>query len=142
MTSDKWHETHDSDNERYSDKWTITAPFLITISRYFFPGSFIYGGKTSKCIPAVSFPSEFLLAVNEQNYNNEREIIKMLEHIIIIIPYVRSLRNTLDVDSNRWTLLILDVFKEKMTLPGERITEKKFSSGKVTSKQDLPFFSH
>ena len=49
----------------------------------------------------------------------------MLEHIIIIIPYVRSLRNTLDVDSNRWTLLILDVFKEKMNLPGERITEKK-----------------
>ena len=66
----------------------------------------------------------------------------MLEHIIIIIPYVRSLHNTLDVDSNRWTLLILDFFKEKMTLPGERITEKKFSSGKVTSKQDLPFFSH
>lgn len=79
--------------------------------------------KDTKCIPAVYFLSEFLVAVNETNYTNEREIIKILKHNIIL--YVRRQHNTLDLHSNRWTLLMLDVFKGQVTVFGERITEKK-----------------
>ena len=71
----------------------------------------IYRGKTSNYIPAVSFPSEFLVAVNEKNYNN---VIKILKYIII--PYVQPQRNTLDLDSNHWAILILDDFKGQITV--------------------------
>ena len=66
-----------------TDKRTITATFAITLSGNFLPIQLIYCGKTSKSIPAVAFPPEFVLSANEKHYSNEKESLNMLEKIII-----------------------------------------------------------
>ena len=71
------------------------------------------GGKTSKSIPAVAFPPEFVLSANEKHYSNEKEYLNMLEKIII--PFVEKERRSLDLDSCHPPLLIMDVFKGQMT---------------------------
>ena len=91
----------------------ITATFAITLSGNFLPIQLIYGGKTSKSIPAVAFPPEFLLSANEKHYSNEKESLKMLKKIII--PFVEKERRSLDLDSCHPALLIMDVFKGQMT---------------------------
>ena len=68
----------------------------------FLPMQIIYGGKTSKSIPPVSFSDSFLLSANE------KEPLKMLEHIII--PYVKKQHQNLIFDTQYRALLIMDVF--------------------------------
>jgi hypothetical protein len=96
-----------------TDKRMITATFAITLSGDFLPIQLIYGGKTSKSIPAVAFPPEFLLSANEKHYSNEKESLNMLEKIII--PFVEKERRSLDLHICYPALLIMDVFKGQMT---------------------------
>ena len=66
---------------------TITVTIGITMDGKFLPMQIIYSGKTSKSIPPVSFPDSSLVSANKKHYINEKESLKMLEHIII--PYVK-----------------------------------------------------
>lgn len=96
-----------------TDKRMITATFAITLDGDFLPIQLIYKGKTTKSIPPVSFPPEFLVSANEKHYSNEKEALRMLEHIII--PYVERQRSLLDLEFNHPALLIMDVFKGQTT---------------------------
>ena len=95
-----------------TDKRMITATFSITFTGEFLPIHLIYGGKTNKSIPAVSFPSDFGISANEK-HSNEREALNMLENVII--PYVEKQRVSLNLDFDHPALLIMDVFKDQMT---------------------------
>ena len=90
----------------------ITATFSITLTGEFLPIQLIYGGKTNKSIPAVSFPSDFVISANEK-HSNEREALNMLENVII--PYVEKQRVSLHLDFDHPALLIMDVFKGQIT---------------------------
>ena len=73
----------------------------------------IYDGKTTKSIPAVSFPSDFVISVNKKHYSNEKEALNMLENIIK--PYVEQQRVSLNLAFDHPALIIMDVFKGQMT---------------------------
>ena len=88
----------------------------------FLPMQIIYGGKTSKSIPRVSFPVGFLDSVNPKYYSNEEESLKMMEHIVI--PYVQKQRNTLKLDAEYPAMLSMDVFKGQMTDPVKEILKR------------------
>ena len=90
----------------------ITATFPITLTGEFLPIQLIYGGKTSKSIPAVSFPAVFMISANEKN-RNEKEALSMLKKVIIL--YIKEQRITLSLDFDHLALLIMDVFKDQMT---------------------------
>ena len=94
-----------------TDKRMITATFSITLIGEFLPIQLIYGGKTS--IPAVSFPSDFVISVNKKHYCNEKEALNMLENIII--PYVEQQRVSLNLAFDHPALIIMEVFKGQMT---------------------------
>ena len=79
----------------------------------FLPMQIIYGGKTSKSILSVSFPDSFLVSASKKRYSNDKESLKMLEHIII--PCVKKQRQSLSLDPQYPALLIMDVFKGQMT---------------------------
>ena len=49
-----------------TDKRMITTTFSIILTGEFLPIQLIYGGKTKKSIPADSFPSDFVISVNEK----------------------------------------------------------------------------
>ena len=57
---------------RSTDKRTITATFSITMDGQFLPMQIIYGGKTSKSIPRVSFPDRFLVSANPKHLATRR----------------------------------------------------------------------
>ena len=107
---------------RSTDKRTITSTFSITIDGQFLPMQIIYGEKTSKSIPRVSFPDGFLVSANPKHYSNEEESLKMMEHIII--PYVQQQRNTLKLDAEYPAMLLMDVFKGQMTDPVKEILKR------------------
>ena len=96
-----------------TDKRIITATFFIILRGEFLSVQLIYGGKTSKSIPAVSFPSDFVISANEKHYSNKRKALNMLENVII--PYVEKQRVSLNIDFGHIALLIMDVFKDPMT---------------------------
>ena len=105
-----------------TDKRTITATFSITMDGQFLPMQVIYGGKTTKSIPRVSFPDSFLVSANLKHYSNEEESLKMMEHIII--PNIKSQRKILKLDAEYPAMLIMDVFKGQMTDPVKEILKK------------------
>ena len=82
----------------------------------------IYGDKTNKSIPTVSFPSDFVISANENHYSNEREALNMLENVII--PYVGKKRVALNLDFDHPALLIMDVFKGQMTCTVRELLNK------------------
>ena len=92
---------------------TITATFSITMDGRLLPMQIIYNEKTSKSISPVSFPDSFLVSANTKHCSNEKESLKVLEHIII--PYVKKQRQNLSLDPHYPALLIMDVFKGLMT---------------------------
>ena len=96
-----------------TDKRTITATFNITMDSKFSPMQIIYGGKTSKSIPTVSFPDSFLVSANKKQYSNERESLKILEHVII--PYLKKQLQNLSLDPQYPALLIMDMFRGQKT---------------------------
>ena len=69
--------------------------------------------RQKKSIPAVSFPSDFVISANEKHYSNEREALNMLENVII--PYVEKQLVSRNLDFDHPALLIMDVFKGQMT---------------------------
>ena len=73
----------------------------------------LYGGKTSKSLPAVEFPKGFSLSVNPTHYSNSEESIKIIAEIIIL--YAEQEIEKLNVPDNHSALLIMDVFRGQMT---------------------------
>ena len=105
-----------------TDKRTITSTFSITMDGQFLPMQVIYGRKTTKSIPRVSFPDGFLVSAYLKHYSNEEGSLKMIEHIII--PYVKNQRKILKLDAEYPAMLIMDVFKGQMTDPVKEILKK------------------
>ena len=54
------------------DKRQITAVFGGTIAGDFLPPQLIYQGKTSKCLPSISFPSDWHISFIENHWSNEK----------------------------------------------------------------------
>ena len=73
-----------------SDKRTITATFVISLSGNFLPIQLIYGGKTDRSIPRVKFPPSFSLSANPKHYSNMKEAIKVTNDVVI--PYIKRER--------------------------------------------------
>lgn len=96
-----------------TDKRMITATFTTSLDGKFLPLQLIYGGKTSKSLPRVKFPSSFSLSVNPKHYSNENEAMKVLQDIVV--PYVVRERESLKLTEDHPALLIMDVFKGQMT---------------------------
>ena len=107
---------------RSGDKRAITATFVITLEGSFLPMQLIYGGKTSKSLPAVEFPEGFSLSVNPSHYSNIEESIKIMEEIVI--PYLERERKKHDLPIDYPAILIVDVFRGQMTAPVLKLLKK------------------
>jgi len=95
------------------DKRAITATFVIDLAGNFLPMQLIYGGKTNRSIPKMSFPDGFSLSANPKHYSNTEESIKIIKEIII--PQVTSRRESFNLAPDAPALLIMDVFRGQMT---------------------------
>ena len=98
-----------------SYKQAITATFGITYTNKFLPMQLIYRGKTERSHPRFKFPDSFLVSANPKHFSNTEESLKLLDQIVI--PYVESERESLNLAPDHFSLLIIDVFSGQMTEP-------------------------
>ena len=116
----------------------ITLTFAVTLNGTFLPMNIIYGGKTKKCLPrGVKFPSMFSLGYNPKHYNNEKEVLKYLDEVII--PYIDSERERLGLP-NQIAHLIMDVFKGQMDAVFRKLDENDIKLIKVPANFRCPGF--
>ena len=93
----------------------ITGTFAVAMSGEFLPMQLIYEGKTPRCLPKYTFPSDFHVTQNPTHWANETTSLELLEKIIL--PYVFRTREKLGVPESQKWLLICDVFKAQWTDP-------------------------
>ena len=94
-----------------SDKRQITAVFCGSLIGDFLPVQVIYKGKTSRCHPSFSFPSDWHITHSPRHWSTECTMIDYINHIIV--PYVNATRVRLG--QNAPALVIMDNFKGQTT---------------------------
>ena len=100
------------------DKRQITGVFGCTLSGDFLPIQLIYQGKTSKCLPSVTFPSDWNITFSENHWSNESTMIEYITQLIL--PYINRKKSELNIDIKQRSLVIFDCFKGQCT---ERVME-------------------
>ena len=95
------------------DKRQITAVLACSLSGDFLPPQVIYSGKTPKCLPSVSYPSNWHITYTENHWANEKTTIDYIHKILL--PYINNVRQSLSLSSNHTALVIFDRFKGQCT---------------------------
>ncbi len=95
------------------DKRQITAVFACALSGTFLPVQLIYGGSTPRCLPTVSFPSNWHITCTSNHWSNVSTMVDYTEKILI--PYVAQTRTNLQLCPDYPALVIFDVFKGQCT---------------------------
>ena len=95
------------------DKRQITAVICGSIIGEILPPQLIYGGKTAICHPQISFPHNWVISHSSNHWSNEET---MLQHIRdVIVPFVDSTRQRLELPEDQPALAIFDHFKGQLT---------------------------
>lgn len=93
------------------DKRQITAIFCGTILGDFLPIQLIYKGKTNRCHPHFSFPSDWDITHSPKHWSTENTMLQYIDNIIV--PYVENVRQSLG--ESRPALVVIDNFKGQVT---------------------------
>ena len=94
-----------------NDKRQITLTLAGSMSGELLPLQLLYQGKTTRCHPQYSYPTEFDVWHTPNHWANEETTLRFITNIIL--PYVKAVRaknNTPD----QGALVIFDVFKGHM----------------------------
>jgi hypothetical protein len=95
------------------DKRQITAVLACSLSGDFLPPQIIYSGKTPKCLPSVSYPSNWHITYTNNHWANEKTTIDHINNVLL--PYINEVRRKLSLSSNHTALVIFDRFKGQCT---------------------------
>ena len=95
------------------DKRQITAVFSGSMAGDFSPTQVIYQGKTYKCLPSVTFPSDWHITFTENHWSNEKTMVGYLEKILF--PYIDKKCQELHVPPTYPSLVIFDRFRGQCT---------------------------
>ena len=96
-----------------NDKRQITALFCDTMVWDFLPLQIVYKGKTSRCHPCFSLPSDWVITHSPNHWSTafEETMLQYIKHIIV--PYVKNVRESLGSDGA--ALVVMDNFKGQTT---------------------------
>jgi len=75
------------------DKRQITACFAGSMAGDFLPPQLVYGGKTLRCLPWVTFPSDWHMTYSPTHWCNKSTMEDYIDEIIL--PYIRIKRKEL-----------------------------------------------
>ena len=79
------------------DKCQITGVYGCSLSGDFLPVQLIYQGKTKKCLPSVTFPSDWNITFSENHWSNESTMIEYITQLLL--PYIDRKKKELKIDS-------------------------------------------
>ena len=95
------------------DKRQITGVFCANLTGEFLPIQLIYGGKTNKCHPPYSFPSDWHITHSENHWANESTMLSYIEEVIV--PFVERVRSDLGCTEDQPALALFDRFRGQLT---------------------------
>ena len=96
------------------DKRQITGVFGCNMEGDFLPIQIVYKGKTAKCLPKFSFPSDWHITYSTNHWSNESTMIDYIQRILL--PYIQTKRKELKLSHDHRALVIYDRFKGQCTL--------------------------
>lgn len=96
-----------------NDKRQITAVLGGSLAGDFLPVQLVYQGKTNRCLPRISFPSDWHITCTPNHWCNEKTVQDYIEQIII--PYVLKKKNDLGLPITHPALVIFDEFNGQTT---------------------------
>ena len=73
----------------------------------------MFQGKTTRCLPQVSFPEDWHITYFENHWCNERTMKDYVHKVIL--PYIANKRKELKLSLDHPALLIFDNFKAQCT---------------------------
>ena len=95
-----------------NDKCQITAVFCGALTGDFLPVQLVYKGKTSHCHPHFGFPSGWHITHSPKHWSTE-QTMQYIDHIIL--PYVKQVRERLQLGDDKLAVAIIDNFKGQIT---------------------------
>lgn len=112
-----------------NDKRQITVTLAASMSGELLPIQLLYQGKTDRCHPKFSFPTEFDVWHTPNHWANEDTTIQLIKRIIL--PYIKAVRAKCNTPDQA-ALVIFDVFKGHIGEAVHTLLEKnKFSSSSL-----------
>ena len=92
-----------------SDIRSITLTVCESLDGKSLPFQLIYKGKTQRLLPTVDFPDGFCLLYNGKYWSNEKEIVRLIEEILV--TYIKKFKEEKGLPNDQKSLLISDAFK-------------------------------
>jgi hypothetical protein len=105
------------------DKRQITGGYGCSMDGDFLPIQLVYQGKTPKCIPLFTFPSDWHITFTPNHWCNESTVKDYITKILI--PYITRKKKELKLNPNHHALVIYDVFRGQCTQAVLEILETK-----------------
>ena len=75
------------------DKRQITAVFAYAMPGTFLPVQLIYEGKTPRCLPNITFPTDWHIIYSDNHWSTEATMLEYISRIIV--PYIPNMRTQL-----------------------------------------------
>ena len=91
------------------DKQQITALLSVTMSGQMLPVQLIYAGKTDRCHSSIDFPTKCDITQTESHWSTAESMLRYVD--IVITPYVKEQRTSLELDGKQKAIAIFDVYK-------------------------------
>ena len=91
------------------DKRQITVTFVVSATGSFLPIQLIYQGKSKRCLPKFTFPSNFHVTFTPNHWSNLEKCEDLFK--VIIFPYLSAKKKELGYPEDQRSLIIMDTFK-------------------------------
>ena len=88
------------------------------------PPQLMCGGKTARCHPRISFPHNWVITHSSNHWSNEETMLEYIRDVIV--PFVDSTRQRLELPENQPALAIFDHFKGQLIKAITTKLEDKF----------------
>ena len=96
-----------------NDKRQITGVYGCSMDGDFLPIQLVYQGKTPRCIPSFTFPSDWHITFSHNHWCNESTVKDYIEKILIL--YITRKKDELKLNPDHHALVIYDVFRGQCT---------------------------
>lgn len=103
-----------------NDKRLITALFCASLAGDFLPMQVIYQGKTNRCHPKFTFPTDWHITHSPRHWSNEVTMIDYIKEVVI--PYISARRDYFGDDTS--AVVIMDNFKGQVTSSVQGLLEE------------------
>ena len=105
-----------------NDKRQIASTFVVSAAGSFLPIQLIYQGKSKRCLPKFTFPSNFHVTFTPNHWSNLEKCEDLFK--VIIFSYLSAKKKKFGYPKDQRSLIIMDTFKGQDNKEMKRLCAK------------------